>query len=33
MNNKGFFGYGRCPHSDAFLKEKERKVLFPYGKS
>ena len=20
---KGFFGYGRCPHCDAFLKEKD----------
>ena len=23
MNKKGFFGYGRCPHCDAFLKEKD----------
>jgi len=20
---KGFFGYGRCPHCDAFLKQKD----------
>jgi len=23
MNKKGFFGYGRCPHCEAFLKEKD----------
>jgi hypothetical protein len=23
MNTKGFFGYGRCPHCEAFLKEKD----------
>ena len=23
MNKKGFFGYGHCPHCDAFLKEKD----------
>ena len=26
MNKKGFFGYGLCPHCDAFLKEKDLEI-------